>query len=118
MAQLIAGLHHVSSLDALARPDGGPDKAFATTFLTGFMEWACVEALRPALAEDQTSFGTLIFLNQEDAADPGSVLTVRAELVDVNGDRLLFKIECLAGERRISTGFHERRLTATKRLAA
>jgi fluoroacetyl-CoA thioesterase len=115
MTRLLPGLRHTGSLHA--RPGGGPDATLATAFLAGFAEWNCVEALRSALPENETSLGTLLYLNHNAAAMPEDTLTVTAELVAVDGVRLRFRIDCFAGEQRIGAGFHERRLTGAKRLA-
>ena len=70
-----------------------------------------------ALPENETSLGTLLYLDHDAAAAPENILTVKAELVDVDGARLRFRIDCFAGDRRVGAGFHERRLTGVKRLA-
>jgi fluoroacetyl-CoA thioesterase len=110
-------LCHTGSLSAASRLGGGPNIEFATAFLAGFAEWVCVEALRPALAEDETSIGTLLYLNHEADSAGEPVLTVRAELVDLHGTQLRFRIDCFAGETRIGTGFHERKLAHATSLA-
>ena len=42
-------------------------KVFATAFLVGFAEWACVELLRPYLNEDEKTVGTHVDLSHSAA---------------------------------------------------
>jgi fluoroacetyl-CoA thioesterase len=40
-----------------------PSPVFATAFMVGFMEWACIEALRPYLDDGENSAGTHVYLS-------------------------------------------------------
>jgi fluoroacetyl-CoA thioesterase len=56
---------------------------FATAYLVGLMEWACVEQLRPYYEDGEGSLGTHVDVSHR--ADPaGQVVTVETE---VDGDR-------------------------------
>jgi fluoroacetyl-CoA thioesterase len=82
---------------------------FATGFLVGLLEWACIEALKPQLdwPREQT-VGTHIDVSHSAATPPGLEVTVKAKLVEVHGRRLTFQVEAHDGVDLISRGRHER----------
>lgn len=92
------------SAEFLAMPE-----VFATGFLVGFLEWACIKAINPHLdwPQEQT-VGTHIDVSHEAATPPGLEVTATVELVEVNGKRLTFKVEAHDGVDLISKGRHER----------
>lgn len=92
------------SEEFLAMPE-----VFATGFLVGFLEWACIKAINPHLdwPAEQT-VGTHIDVSHEAATPPGLEVTARVELVEVNGRKLVFDVEAHDGVDRISKGRHER----------
>lgn len=92
------------SEEFLAMPE-----VFATGFLVGFLEWACIKAINPHLdwPAEQT-VGTHIDVSHEAATPPGLEVTARVELVEVSGRKLVFDVEAHDGVDRISKGRHER----------
>jgi len=44
---------------------------FATAFMVGLMEWACMEALRPYMDDGEISLGTNICVTHSAATPPG-----------------------------------------------
>ena len=84
-------------------------EVFATGFLVGFLEWACIRAINPHLdwPREQT-VGTHIDVSHEAATPPGLEVTARVELIEVDGRRLVFAVEADDGVDRISRGRHER----------
>ncbi|MEW6490534.1 MAG: thioesterase family protein [Thermodesulfobacteriota bacterium] len=82
---------------------------FATGFLVGLFEWACIQAVNPHLdwPAEQT-VGTHIDVSHEAATPPGLAVTARVELVEVSGRKLVFHLEAHDGVDRISRGRHER----------
>lgn len=84
-------------------------EVFATGFLVGFLEWACIKAITPHLdwPKEQT-VGTHIDVSHEAATPPGLEVTATVELVEVNGRRLVFAVEAHDGVELISKGRHER----------
>lgn len=84
-------------------------EVFATGFLVGFLEWACIKAVNPHLdAPGEQTVGTHIDVSHEAATPPGREVTARVELVEVDGRRLVFAVEAHDGVDRISRGRHER----------
>jgi fluoroacetyl-CoA thioesterase len=85
-----------------------PD-VFATGFLVGFLEWACIKAVNPHLdwPHEQT-VGTHIDVSHEAATPPGLEVTASVELIAVDGRKLVFAVEAHDGIDLISRGRHER----------
>lgn len=84
-------------------------EVFATGFLVGFLEWACILCINPHLDwPDEQSVGTHIDVSHEAATPPGFEVTARVELIEVDGKRLLFKVEAHDGVDLISRGKHVR----------
>ncbi|HOY69853.1 MAG TPA: thioesterase family protein [Methylotenera sp.] len=85
-----------------------PD-VFATGFLVGFLEWACIKAINPHLdwPQEQT-VGTHINVSHQAATPIGLEVTANVELVAVEGRKLVFKVEANDGIEMISIGTHER----------
>jgi fluoroacetyl-CoA thioesterase len=84
-------------------------EVFATGFLVGFLEWACIRAVNPHLdwPREQT-VGTHIDVSHQAATPPGLEITAVVELLEVNGRRLVFSVEAHDGVEQISKGRHER----------
>lgn len=84
-------------------------EVFATGFLVGFLEWACIRAINPHLDwPKEQSVGTHIDVSHEAATPPGLEVTASVELLEVDGRRLLFAVEAHDGVEVISRGRHER----------
>lgn len=92
------------SEEFLAMPE-----VFATGFMVGFLEWACIMAIKPHLDWPQVqSVGTHINVSHEAATPPGLEVTASVELIAVEGRKLVFKVEAHDGVDLISKGSHER----------
>jgi len=92
---------------------------FATGFLVGFIEWACIRAINPYLnwPEEQT-VGVHIDVNHVAATPPGLEVTAKVTLVKVAGKRLLFEVEVYDEVDLISQGKHERAIIIKVRFDA
>ena len=84
-------------------------EVFATGFLVGFLEWACIKAVNPHLdwPEEQT-VGTHINVSHQAATPVGLEVTATVELIAVEGRKLTFAVEAHDGIDLISKGRHER----------
>ena len=82
---------------------------FATGFLVGFLEWACIKAINPHLdwPQEQT-VGTHIDVSHEAPTPPGLEITATVKLIAVEGKKLIFSVEAYDGIDIISKGRHER----------
>ena len=84
-------------------------EVFATGFLVGFLEWACIKAINPHLDWPQEqSLGTHIDVSHEAATPPGLIVTATVKLIAVEGRKLVFAVEAHDGIDLISKGQHER----------
>jgi fluoroacetyl-CoA thioesterase len=84
-------------------------EVFATGFLVGFLEWACIKAVIPHLDwPEEQSVGTHIDVSHEAATPPGLEVTASVELIGVEGRKLIFAVSAHDGVDLISRGRHER----------
>ena len=81
---------------------------FATAFMVGLMEWACLEALRPYMDADEISLGTNICVTHAAATPPGMQVEVEVELLEVSGPRTKWSIVARDEKDVIGEGTHER----------
>ncbi len=84
-------------------------EVFATGYLVGFLEWACIKAINPYLdfPHEQT-VGTHINVSHQAATPAGLTVTANVELIEIEGRKLTFKLEAHDGIDLISQGTHER----------
>jgi len=89
---------------------------FATGFMVGFIEWACIKAINPHLdwPEEQT-VGTHVNISHTAATPPGMAVTARVTLIKVDGRRLFFEVEAHDEKELISKGTHERFIIKRKK---
>lgn len=83
-------------------------RVFATGFMVGLMEWACIEAMAPHLDPGEASVGTLINVTHTAATPPGMEVTVHVRCVGVEGRRTVWEIEARDEVEAIGKGTHER----------
>lgn len=81
---------------------------FATAFMVGLMEWACMEALRPYMEEGEISLGTNVCVTHSSATPPGMQVEVDVTLLEVNGARTRWSIVARDEQDLIGEGTHER----------
>lgn len=81
---------------------------FATAFMVGLMEWACMEALRPHMDGGEISLGTNICVSHSAATPPGMYVDVEVTLLDVNGPKTKWSIVAKDEQDLIGEGTHER----------
>jgi fluoroacetyl-CoA thioesterase len=99
------------TVPALAASFAGLDDmppVFATGFMVAFMEWACIEALRPYLDPGERTVGMQVDMTHVAATPPGMEVTAVVELVAVDGRVLTFKVACHDEAGPIGEGLHKR----------
>ena len=114
---LAPGITHIQSLtleDRLVVSAWSPDMAtspvLGTAFVCGLIEWACIEALKPYLEQDEHSVGSHIYISHAAPAPVSRKVTAIAELVELKGMTLRFRVEFFDECEQIGSGFHERML--------
>lgn len=84
-------------------------EVFATGYLVGFLEWACIKAINPYLDfPNEQTVGTHINVSHQAATPAGLTVTANVELIEIEGRKLTFKVEAHDGIDLISQGTHER----------
>ena len=81
---------------------------FATAYMVGLLEWACMEAMQPHLDAGEQSVGTGIAVTHSAATPPGFTVTVDVTLTRVEGRRLAFSVRAHDGVEVIGEGTHDR----------
>jgi fluoroacetyl-CoA thioesterase len=93
-------------------------RVFATGFLVGFIEWACIQAVQAHLDwPREQSVGTHVNISHLAATPPGLEVIARVRLAEVDGRRLVFEVEASDGVDVISRGRHERIVIDVERFA-
>jgi len=127
--QLKPGLRHTQTLrvDAgLTVPAVSPaftgftdmPPVFATAFLVGFVEWTCIEALRPYLPAGARTVGVHVDLSHIAATPVGMQVSADVELIAVQGRQLRFRVLCRDDADLICEGHHDRALVDFERFMA
>ena len=84
-------------------------EVFATGFMVGLFEWACIRAVNPHIdwPREQT-VGIDVQLSHVAATPPGLTVTVKGKLESVEGRKLTFSLSAEDGVDTISEGTHAR----------
>ncbi len=93
----------------------GGRRVLSTPAMIGLMEGAANRAVEHLLPEGWLTVGYLVNVRHLAAAPLGSVVRARAELTEVDGRRLVFKVEAWQGGKKVGEGTHERRVVELKR---
>jgi fluoroacetyl-CoA thioesterase len=108
--------HSITVTDQKTVPNLYPESAeframprvFATGFLVGLIEWACIEALKPHLDEGEGSLGTAINITHLSPTPPGMTVTVTVTCTAANGRSLEWRVEARDERDLICEGTHGR----------
>jgi fluoroacetyl-CoA thioesterase len=94
-------------------------EVFATGFMVGLFEWACIRAVNPHIdwPREQT-VGIDVKLTHVAATPPGLTITVRGKLEKVEGRQLTFSLTAEDGVDKISEGTHQRFVIDAERFNA
>jgi fluoroacetyl-CoA thioesterase len=93
-------------------------RVFATAYMVGLVEWACMEAMRPHLDPGEQSVGVDVRLSHSAATPPGLTVTVQVRVEGVEGRRIRFSVKAHDGVEPIGEGTHERFVIDPARLVA
>ncbi|HEY7358537.1 MAG TPA: thioesterase family protein [Ktedonobacterales bacterium] len=98
----------VAEENTAAHFGAGGVHVFGTPMMIGLMENAAFSAIQPLLPEGQSSVGTRVNVSHLAATPIGMTVTATAELLEVDGRRLLFRVEARDEKELIGEGQHER----------
>jgi predicted thioesterase len=123
MGELVPGLTGdteaiVTCADTADRWGSGVVAVYGTPALVGLMEGAAVQALENHLPPGQTSVGGRIDVRHLAPTPMGMRVRARAELVEVAGYRLVFRVEAWDEVERIGEATHERFVVDEERFVA
>jgi fluoroacetyl-CoA thioesterase len=90
-------------------------KVFATGYMVGLFEWACIELMQPHLDEGEGSLGVHVDFSHLAVTPPGFTVTVEVECTAVEGRRISFRVRGHDGVDVIGEGDHERAVVAWDR---
>ncbi|MCE5329092.1 thioesterase family protein [bacterium] len=81
---------------------------FATPAMIGLMENAAINAIDTLLPDGYASVGTYIEVKHLAASPIGMIIMAKAELIEINGKKLKFKVEAFDEVEKIGEGIHFR----------
>jgi len=90
-------------------------RVFATAYLVGLFEWACMEAMQPHLEPGEQSVGVDIRISHTAATPPGLTVKVQVVVEAVEGRKLSFRVSAHDGAESIGEGTHQRVLIQSAR---
>jgi fluoroacetyl-CoA thioesterase len=83
-------------------------QVFATGFMVGLFEWACIELMKPHLDSGEGSLGIHVDFSHSAATPPGLTINVTATCTRVDGRILEFEVKGHDGVDVIGEGRHRR----------
>ena len=98
----------VAEENTAAHFGAGGVHVFGTPMMIGLMENAAFSAVQPLLPDGQSSVGTHVNISHLAATPIGMRVTATAELIEVDGRRLVFRVEARDEKELIGEGQHER----------
>lgn len=86
----------------------GGVRVFGTPVMIGLMENAAWQLVQPEMNDGETTVGTLVNVRHLAATPVGARVVATAELVEIDGRRLVFHVTAHDGRQLIGEGTHER----------
>jgi fluoroacetyl-CoA thioesterase len=86
----------------------GGDGVLSTPSMIGLMERAGIQAVQSILPEGYTTVGFEVHVKHFAPTAKGKKVTVRAELLEVDGRKLRFRVEAHDEDKKVGEGTHRR----------
>jgi fluoroacetyl-CoA thioesterase len=86
----------------------GGVRVFGTPVMIGLMENAAWQLVQPELPAGESTVGTLVNVRHLAATPVGGHVVATAELIEIDGRRLVFKVSAHDDTQLIGEGIHER----------
>ena len=86
----------------------GGIQVYATPAMVGLMEGACLIAVDPHLPEGMATVGIDLNIKHLAATPLGMTVRAEAELTEIEGKKLVFKVQAFDDKELIGTGTHQR----------
>jgi predicted thioesterase len=105
--------------EKLARMWGsGALDVFSTPSMIGYMEKACVMAIRSELEPGFSTVGSTVNVRHLAPSTLGKTIHTQGELIEIDGRRLVFKVSAWDESGLIGEGTHERFIINNERFLA
>src|SRR5260370_41794518 len=92
-------------------------RVLGTPFLIGWMEMAARNAIKAPLDEGFDTVGTMVHVRHLAATPIGMQVTFQAEVLEVDGRRVLCRVEAFDEKEKIGEGTHERAIIQVAKFA-
>lgn len=102
-AEQIVGERHTA-----ASVGSGGVRVFATPMMIGIMENAALKAVQAQLPEGFSTVGIHLDVKHMAATPVGMKVRAEAELIEIDGKKLTFKVEAYDEKDKIGEGIHSR----------
>jgi predicted thioesterase len=103
--------------DKLVVKHMGGEGVLSTPSMIGLMERAAIQAVQANLPEGHTTVGFEVNVKHFGATPKGNTVTVIAELLEIDGRKLRFKVEARDEDKKVGEGTHRRAIIALQRMA-
>ena len=100
--------HKVTDQDTAAKWSSGLVDAYSTPALVGLVENASVAAVEKYFGNNQTCVGVEVNVKHLAATPVGMTVKAKAELVEIDGRRLKFRVEAWDEKEKVGEGWHTR----------
>lgn len=105
--------------DMLARAVGsGGIDVLSTPSMIALMETAAHDAVAPLLTDGNVTVGVRVDIRHLAATPLGMSVRAHATLIEIDGRRLVFRVEAFDAQEQIGEGTHERAIVDPQRLLA
>ncbi|MCS7287169.1 MAG: thioesterase family protein [Anaerolineae bacterium] len=96
----------------------GNVEVLATPAMIALMEQAAVQAVDPLLPEGQKTVGVAVDIRHIAPTPVGMEVRATAELLEIDGRKLLFRVEAYDEKEKVGEGFHRRVIVDIEQFAA
>ena len=101
--------------NSAAAVGAGGVEVFGTPMMIALMENAAWRSVEDSLEEGDVTVGTVVNVRHLAATPLGQQVRATAELIEIDGRRLVFKVEAYDEKRKIGEGQHERFIVSLER---
>lgn len=105
----------VEKEDTAAEVGSGSLLVYATPCMVALMEGAACEAIAPAMDENQTTVGMELNIQHISATPVGLEVRAEAEVTEVDGKIITFRLTAYDEAGKIGEGTHKRCIVASQR---
>lgn len=95
--------------------DGGSTYVLATPAMISYMENTSNFLLQSFLPDGYSNVGTSVNIRHLAATLVGSTVKASSEIVEIDGDKILFKVSVYEGDKLVGDGFHGRHIINSSR---